>query len=417
MKKISLIFLASWLYADMNFEDVISKAINYHPSIKVSQEEFKMSEEAINSAMWQYYPTPSVDFSNSKDNDQIVARLEQPIWTGGKLDSQYALATTSKTESQYTLEESKYKLIERILNLLQVYSQANSSQIALKEGYKRLNEFSEMIQRRIESGISSKADEILLDSRLIQIKTDLVNAETRKSLALKQLSLLVGEEIESINFDLNSYKDNENKNVNVLIEEMKLFHPTLKIIDQQIKGSIHLIEKEESVLYPTLSLVGEHKKGDIYDKNNNTSDSSIYLSLKASTGAGLSLFSNVEKAKLNLKKVKSERDTKEQDLLDSFVVDYRNMLLSKEKIEILKSSEIATSNLFESYKRLFLAGKKQWLDLVNSSKDFMDASVSYRETKELYNILRYKIALQTGMISLEGYSMDAKKDIVNKYQK
>lgn len=417
MKKISLIFLASWLYADMNFEDVISKAINYHPSIKVSQEEFKMSEEAINSAMWQYYPTPSVDFSNSKDNDQIVARLEQPIWTGGKLDSQYALATTSKIESQYTLEESKYKLIERILNLLQVYSQANSSQIALKEGYKRLNEFSEMIQRRIESGISSKADEILLDSRLIQIKTDLVNAETRKSLSLKQLSLLVGEEIESINFDLNSYKDNENKNVNVLIEEMKLFHPTLKIIDQQIKGSIHLIEKEESVLYPTLSLVGEHKKGDIYDKNNNTSDSSIYLSLKASTGAGLSLFSNVEKAKLNLKKVKSERDTKEQDLLDSFVVDYRNMLLSKEKIEILKSSEIATSNLFESYKRLFLAGKKQWLDLVNSSKDFMDASVSYRETKELYNILRYKIALQTGMISLEGYSMDAKKDIVNKYQK
>ena len=34
----------------------------------------------------------------------------------------------------------------------------------------------------------------------------------------------------------------------------------------------------------------------------------------------------------------------------------------------------------------------------------MDISVSYRDTKELYNILKYKIALQTGRINLEGLS-------------
>ena len=147
----------------MNFEDLISKAINHHPSIQMSQEAFKMSEEELNSAKWQYFPTPSVDFSNSTKNDQVVAKLEQPIWTGGKLDSQYDMALSNKTESGHTLEENKYKLVERILNLIQAYSQGKSAEISLKEGYDRFSGFQDMIDRRVESGISSQSDKILLN--------------------------------------------------------------------------------------------------------------------------------------------------------------------------------------------------------------------------------------------------------------
>jgi adhesin transport system outer membrane protein len=403
LKRFTFLFLASWLYGDMNFEDLISKAINHHPSIQMSQEAFKMSEEELNSAKWQYFPTPSVDFSNSTKNDQVVAKLEQPIWTGGKLDSQYDIALSNKAESGYTLEESKYKLVERILNLIQAYSQGKSAEISLKEGYDRLSGFQDMIDRRVESGISSQSDKILLNSRLIQIKSDLVNAKSKKTLALKQLSLLIGENIENINFTLDKYNFDNNQS-NLLIDDMTKFHPTLKKMDEQLKNSIIKISKEESALYPTISLVAEHKSGDVYTENTTESDNAIYLSLKATTGAGLSLFSNVEKAKLNTKRVKSEKDTKEQELIDAFVIDYNNMILAKEKLINLKQNLELSLELFESYKRLFIAGKKQWLDLVNSSKEIMDISVSYRDTKELYTILKYKIALQTGQINLEGLS-------------
>ena len=403
MKRFTFLFLASWLYGDMNFEDLISKAINHHPSIQMSQEAFKMSEEELNSAKWQYFPTPSVDFSNSTKNDQVVAKLEQPIWTGGKLDSQYDMALSNKAESGHTLEESKYKLVERILNLIQAYSQGKSAEISLKEGYDRLSGFQDMIDRRVESGISSQSDKILLNSRLIQIKSDLVNAKSKKTLALKQLSLLIGENIENINFTLDKYNFDNNQS-NLLIDDMTKFHPTLKKMDEQLKNSIIKISKEESALYPTISLVAEHKSGDVYTENTTESDNAIYLSLKATTGAGLSLFSNVEKAKLNTKRVKSEKDTKEQELIDAFVIDYNNMILAKEKLINLKQNLELSLELFESYKRLFIAGKKQWLDLVNSSKEMMDISVSYRDTKELYTILKYKIALQTGQINLEGLS-------------
>lgn len=114
-------------------------------------------------------------------------------------------------------------------------------------------------------------------------------------MALKQLSLLVGENIESINFNLDKFNF-DNIQSSILIDDMTKFHPTLKKMDEQLKGSIHQVSKEESALYPTLSLVAEHKSGDVYTENNNISDNAVYLSLKATTGAGLSLLSNVEKA-------------------------------------------------------------------------------------------------------------------------
>lgn len=251
MKKLILVFFVTWLYADIKFEDLVSKAINYHPSIKMSEEAFKMSEEEINSAMWQYFPTPSVDFSNSTKNDQVVAKLEQPIWTGGKLDSQYDIALSNKVEAEYTLEESKFKLVEKILSLLQSYYQGKSAEISLKEGYERLSLFSEMIDKRIEAGISSQSDKLLLNSRLVQIKTDIVNAKSKQTLALKQLSLLVGEKVETINFSLNKY-NLDNRQVNSLVDEMIKSHPTIRKMEEQVKSSTFKIEKEKSVLYPTL---------------------------------------------------------------------------------------------------------------------------------------------------------------------
>ncbi len=115
MKRFTFLFLASWLYGDMNFEDLISKAINHHPSIQMSQDAFKMSEEELNSAKWQYFPTPSVDFSNSTKNDQVVAKLEQPIWTGGKLDDGHggALGKTLKREKARSGWNGVARIVDR----------------------------------------------------------------------------------------------------------------------------------------------------------------------------------------------------------------------------------------------------------------------------------------------------------------
>lgn len=69
-----------------NSEELLSELLTNHPSIKMSQEVIKGAKERIDSAFWGFFPTPSVDVS-AKDSDRYttVARLDQPIWTGGSL--------------------------------------------------------------------------------------------------------------------------------------------------------------------------------------------------------------------------------------------------------------------------------------------------------------------------------------------
>ena len=409
MKKIIVfIFSIISISADTNFEDLVTKVINNHPSVAMSKETIKSSQEGINNAMWQYFPTPSVELSRASNSNQTVAKLEQALWTGGKLDANYNKAISSEKEALFELEEKKYKLIEMILTHSQNYVQAKYSKEALLSGLERLESFSSMIDRKITVGLSTIADKRLLESRLTQIKSDLISVEHKQKTALKQISLLLGEEITQINFTDNIAL--EDIDTLELVSQIDEVNPTLHRYDEKIKNAIYEIDIQKSSLYPTLTLSAEHRKGDIYTDNYNTSNNAVYLKLQSQFGAGLSSLSNIKQAKIELQRLKYEKQTTQNELVDTFWQDYNNMLVSKNKIGNSKLNKELSKEVFNSNKRLFLADRKQWLDLVNSSKEVMDIDIALADSKVMYVISKYKVALISGLIDLD--SGDYKKNYI-----
>jgi adhesin transport system outer membrane protein len=407
-KIIVFIFSIISISADTNFEDLVSKVINNHPSVAMSKETIKSSQEGINNAMWQYFPTPSVELSRASNSNQTVAKLEQALWTGGKLDANYNKAISSEKEALFELEEKKYKLIEMILTHSQNYVQAKYSKEALLSGLERLESFSSMIDRKITVGLSTIADKRLLESRLTQIKSDLISVEHKQKTALKQISLLLGEEITQINFTDNIAL--EDIDTLELVSQIDEVNPTLHRYDEKIKNAIYEIDIQKSSLYPTLTLSAEHRKGDIYTDNYNTSNNAVYLKLQSQFGAGLSSLSNIKQAKIELQRLKYEKQTTQNELVDTFWQDYNNMLVSKNKIGNSKLNKELSKEVFNSNKRLFLADRKQWLDLVNSSKEVMDIDIALADSKVMYMISKYKVALISGLIDLD--SGDYKKNYI-----
>lgn len=411
MRKLLLIlFSIVSMYSDTNFKEIVSKVMNNHPSINMSQEGLKSAKEEIENAMWQYFPTPSIDFSRSNNGSQSTAKIEQPLWTAGKLDANYRQALLGEQEAVFSLEEKKYQLMEIIISHIQNYIQAKLTKEALLEGITRLDNFTEMIDRRISAGISSSSDKRLLESRLTQIKSDLISSEHKEKIALKQIGLLMGEEINEINFvdDINL----ENIPVEELVSKVVQFNPSIYKLDERIKRAIYEISKQEASLYPTLTLNAEHTKGSLYDESNEKNNS-IYLKLQSQFGAGLSSLSNINQAKIEVQKLKYEKRTLESELIDAFWQDYNNLTVSNNKIQNYKFSKKLAKEVFESNERLFLADKKQWLDLVNSSKEVMDIDISIADSKVMFMIGKYKIGLRTGLIDLDNGTF-LKSNIQNK---
>ena len=386
---------------DKTVEQLINTTLQNHPSIKASRQIVKSAEAGVNAAKWNYFPTPSVEFSQASNRHGTTMRLEQPLWTGGKLDAAYDTALLQKSESELQLDENAYTLIETLLQSVQSYHQALESIKALQEGKDQLDDLRAMLERRIDAGVSSHADRELLLARLGSINADLDAAKTRRDMAQRQIELLSGERLDqALLFDPERIAG-QGGDYSSLAEEIRTTHPGLKKLAIRTQLALTERERAKAVLWPNLSARAERVSGSVYS-DDGTSESLVYLTVQMSPGAGLSAFSNIQSAEAKILQTQFEQQSKERELIDAAVRDYSNYRTAHERIGTMKQTIDASQNVFDSYTRLFIAGKRQWLDLVNASRELTQYKTSLAELEATLAASAYQLALKRGQITLSG---------------
>jgi len=387
---------------NIDFNELLNEGLSSHPSIAMSKDVIKGAEYQLDSAKWGYYPSPSIDVSaTSQNNIQTTLRLDQPLWTGGKLDAAYDKAKAQQDEAFQKYDENQYKLILNYLDTLQNYLQAQEKIKVLNENKKQFNLLMEMLDRMTKAGVSSQSDKDLLHSKLANIYSDLVVTKAKLRVAKIQFEILTGKQIDcNINF---AYKQifKSSPIIEELIQDILEFHPTLKMIDSQIKSAISEVSNSKSQLWPNLILRAEHRQGTLYDEVVPSSESLVYITLQVSTGAGLSALSNINKSKINISTIKYEKLTKEKELIDDLMNDYTNSISAISHKQIVKDNIVTTKKVYESNKRLFLSQNKKWLDVVIALTELNNQRVGYSKLSVESKILEYKMSLKTGRLSLE----------------
>lgn len=381
-------------------DELIGLSLKNYPSIQVSRQMIAGADAQVEGAKWGYYPTPSVDVSQSSGRTGTTLRLDQPLWTGGKIDASVDIALSKKAESEHALGESGYLLVENLLRTVQSYLQADGNLDALQEGKKQLLILSEMLERRIDAGVSSMADRELLKSRISQINADISAAQMQRSMAHSQLELLVGERISCTVAFENKAVLTQEAPMDQMIQEMFATHPALKKLLAQITTAEAEKAKSKAVIWPNVSLRAEHLRGSVYT-DAGTSDSLVYVALQMSPGAGLSALSTIQSAEAKVLQAKYEKQTKEQELSNAMMRDYNDYRAALERIEGMDQTIRASQNVLESYTRLFVAGKRQWLDLVNSSRELTQNKISLANLKATLVTSAYQLALKRGEMKLE----------------
>ena len=381
-------------------ETLLNASFKTYPSIQVSRYMIQGADAQVEGAKWSYFPTPSVDVSQASGRRSTTFRLDQPLWTGGKLDASFDIAQSRKNESEFALDESSYLLVDNFLRILQNYVQADRSITAYQEGKKQLELFEEMLSRRIEAGVSSLADRELIKSRLAQINADLTVSLLKRKTSQEQLELLISNRMEcGIEFE-NQNVLQQRTPIDQMMQQMLGSHPSLKKLSAQIKTAEAERAKAKAALWPNVSLRAEHQNGSLYFDQTN-SNNQIYVSVQASPGAGLSSLSNIQSAEAKVLQVQSEKLTKERELSDSLMRDYQEYHASMDRIEGMRKTIDASQNVLESYTRLFIAGKRQWLDLVNSSRELTQSQLALADLQATLVTSAYRLALKNGEIKLD----------------
>ena len=136
-----------------SFKQILESAWLSHPAVLGKKSAQVAAKAEQKGARWQFFPTPSFEASQqdgSQSKGQGVFRLEQPLWTGGRLMGGVDVANSRYDAAGAALQEVKYDLSLKIVALyveaMRQHARLQHATTNLAAHEKLLN----MIKRRVE---------------------------------------------------------------------------------------------------------------------------------------------------------------------------------------------------------------------------------------------------------------------------
>jgi adhesin transport system outer membrane protein len=77
---------------EVRLGQLLEKASQTHPLIQQASSQMQAAEFEIESAKWGRFPSISTEIRSAGQFSQSFAKVEQPLWTGGRIEVRMALS-------------------------------------------------------------------------------------------------------------------------------------------------------------------------------------------------------------------------------------------------------------------------------------------------------------------------------------
>jgi adhesin transport system outer membrane protein len=376
------------VFAALDLNDLLL-ATEGNPAI-LAQEKMVVSANAVkDSAQWQYFPTPSVsvqqvhasknDPTYQGDSRVMVASLQQPLWTGGKLDAGVEKAGHEQGVALAGLAEAKQEIY---LKTVQAYSDWLSAYLKKQVSDRNIATHEKLyarIERRVVEGASAESDLTLALSRLQQAQADAYGATIAQQAALAQLSQLTGLPLDTITLRISEPKVISN-NVNDTLKQALAVQPTIDKLTFLAKGNLSEVDVQQANLYPDVFVKVEKQQGN-FQYAGMDSDARIFVGVQSKLGAGLSGLSNIENAKAKHQSSLADIERAKRNTTEQILKEWANAHNLQRRLQVLDSALISAERIQQAYDRQFVSGKKSWLDVMNAARELAQTENQLAETK------------------------------------
>jgi adhesin transport system outer membrane protein len=396
--------LASFDSFAQSLPKLMNLALLSHPSIASQRAQMQAAEIGIETAKWQYFPTPAISTErvNAKTGDPFyggdknvtTVRLQQPLWTNGRLSAGKEKAQATLTYETADLNETSLQISMKVA---QTYSDLLASLWRMQSTEQSLathQKLREQVQRRVDLGMQSDADLRLAETRLDSVKSDLSATRARVESYAVRLKQLIGQ---SIHFG--ELLANFSAPLNLPISQDRALdtalsiHPTIQKARAQSQIQEAIVEESRSALLPDVYVRAERQYGAFSMQTSNTFQDRIFVGLSTQLGAGLSVLSNVKAAQAKSLAAKEEVQTQTLSISEQVLTDYAQVARLAEQTQALESALVSQEQVTLSHDRQFLAGRKSWTEVLNAARELSQAQAQLTDVKANHIAVSWRLAL------------------------
>lgn len=366
--------LSAPLLADVNLtlDAILTEVKVHHPSVLSAKSEEQAADIDVLAAKRLLLPQLTVVSelqsvqSNTSSKPVTIVKMQQPLWTAGRLSGGIRSAKDRLKSSSVKVTETQYQLMLQAVDAWQTYVVAKEklAEGAVLSG--RLQGFLGMMQRRVAAQVSPRIDLDLVKSRINEHNAEMNQYRLSQERARNRLESLLGMPLADIHFVNGNLKDDfeslillEKPDAEVLKEASNNF-PTVRRANLDVDIINEQYNVKKAALWPSLyvraeqNLIGREQAKPIFA-----------LGLQYDSSFGLSTWSEAKALKSRADAQRYLVENQRRDIAQTIEGDWYDYSVSKSRAPDLAALVANSGTLIDSYERLFVAGKRSWLDVLN----------------------------------------------------
>ena len=392
-------------------ERLMALALASHPSAQSQRAQLQSAQSGLDSARWQFYPTPSIaveqahtastDPSYRGDNRVATLRLQQPLYTGGRLSASMDKAKASLEIGQSALEEVEQQLGLRVVQAYGEWMSAHLKTQAQEKSVSTHIRLSEQVKRRISVGASADSDLVLAMARLESVHAESQATRAQGEMALARLNQLLGSPVEIANLTALLASARElPADSQVLLAQALEKSPAIQKAKAQARVQEAVVLERRAELSPEVYLRLERQYGN-FNLPNSSPENRLFFGLSSRFGAGLSSLTNVEAARAQHQAALAEIEVQSRNVAEQVLTDQALALSSARRLQAVQAALNANADVSASYDRQFLAGRKTWIDVMNAARELTQTEMQLADLQASLVAVSWRLAIYTlGIASL-----------------
>lgn len=388
-------------FGESRADDIVSamrNTVNLHPGIRSRLDELAAIGLDLEAEKARRYPSLSLQAQAlTNDQSQVFARIQQPLWVGGRIDGAIDRAGMRLRSGQAALLVLQRQLMEDTASTYAIAVGYRQRLTAAEQNVHEHEKLLGLISRRQAGSIASEADVRLARSRL--------------ALAAAQKEQLNGQ-LNKARTDLQALTQEPVGELLPIPETVMALPDFAGIVADVVKASATVRQRQAEVEVVRADVV--LRRADVMPSLYARFDQDIYSNngireLPVETKAGVVLEGNIEGAGLaGWKRIKSADARVEAALKE--VENARNdarrraqalLAETESQQKVMQSNELlvtATEETLVSFMRQYDAGRKTWVDVLNAQRELSEARLALEQTRSSFQENSLRLAVQLGSL-------------------
>ena len=390
------------------FDSLLMNALSSHPNVRSAVSQAQGAQLDVDVAKWAFWPSLTVNAQRT-DNPQNALpgssnfTIQQPLWTAGALTARLSAAEKAGLASGEQLQVVRGDLALRLVDAWASLLDAEAMRTVTFRALEGLNRYQDIMQRRVQAGLSSAVELRLLSVRVTRAQTDLADAQVSSQIALKRLEQLVGAPVQSALPDLRQPLPRSALGQWVRAQPMSFAVdrlaqlPAVRKAELDAAVATEQLTAQKAERWPKVVMSYQHRLGALPTNF----DRGVWaIGLNYTPGAGLATLSQASADQARLQARLEAVDSVRQEKQEQLMLDWAALQREFDRQGSLMATIDSAGDVLASYERLYFGGLKTWLEVLNALQELTQSELRLAQSGNATTLAYYRWRLRGGDLPL-----------------